>query len=147
MNTTLTPRAGVADEVGREIGREDDRSGNGSGYERDETDTSFYQLIRHMVATGDIHARAVGRRACRTYADMVPGAYDRQPVLHMTTATITFMASQPCQSVGRRARRPLPMRAANDACGICGRWGCDGTNCPPRLAPAAHGLGGSGVAR
>ncbi|MFD7532227.1 hypothetical protein ACFV8E_32310 [Streptomyces sp. NPDC059849] len=84
-----------------EIHREDESSGhNGSGYERDETDTSFYQLVRRLVGDGDDRARTAGRRACRTYADMVPGVYDRQPILHMTTATITFMASQPCQSCG-----------------------------------------------
>ncbi|MCT2547397.1 hypothetical protein [Streptomyces atratus] len=126
MNTTLTPRAGVADEVGREIGREDDHSGNGSGYERDETDTSFRQLVSRLVADGDHRARSAGRRARRTLAEMAP-EYERQPVLLLT--------------------RPLPLRAANDACGICGRWGCDGTNCPPRIAPAARGLVGSGVAR
>uniref|UniRef100_UPI002F91A3B4 hypothetical protein n=1 Tax=Streptomyces sp. NBC_01553 TaxID=2975877 RepID=UPI002F91A3B4 len=126
MNTTLTPRAGVADEVGREIGREDDRSGNGSGYERDETDTSFHRIVRQLVDDGDDRARTAGRRARRTLAEMAPG-YERQPVLLLT--------------------RPLPMRAGDDACPICTRWKCDGTNCPPRIAPAAHGLGGSRVAR
>ncbi|MYQ82698.1 MULTISPECIES: hypothetical protein [unclassified Streptomyces] len=83
----------MADEVGREIGREDDRSGNGSGYERDETDTSFRQLVSRLVVDGDDRARAASRCARRTYADMVPGAYDRQPVLHMTTG-IVFEASK-----------------------------------------------------
>lgn len=126
--TALAPRAGAADEVGREIGREDDRSGhNGSGYERDETDTSFHQLVHRLVADSDDRARAASRCARRTYADMVPGAYERQPVLLLT--------------------RPLPMRAGDDACPMCTRWNCDGTNCPPRVAPAAHGLAGSAVAR
>ncbi|MFE3151188.1 MULTISPECIES: hypothetical protein [unclassified Streptomyces] len=93
--TALAPRAGAADEVGREIGREDDRSGhNGSGYERDETDTSFHQLVGCLVVDGDDRARTAGRRAHRTFADMVPGAYDRQPVLRMTTADIVFKASE-----------------------------------------------------
>lgn len=112
---------------GREIGREDDRSGhNGSGYERDETDTSFHRIVRHLVVDGDGRARTAGRRARRTLAEMAP-EYERQPVLLLT--------------------RPLPMRAGDDACPICTRWNCDGTNCPPSIAPAARGLGGSGVAR
>ncbi|WP_331734473.1 MULTISPECIES: hypothetical protein [unclassified Streptomyces] len=121
--TALAPRAGEAEE----IGREDDRSGhNGSGYERDETDTSFHQIVRHLVTDGDDRAQTAGRCARRTLAEMAPG-YERQPVLLLT--------------------RPLPMRAANDACPICTRWNCDGTNCPPSIAPAPRGLGGSGVAQ
>ncbi|MFB7211067.1 hypothetical protein [Streptomyces sp. NPDC056255] len=112
-----------------EIHREDESSGhNGSGYERDETDTSFYQLVRHLVDDGDDRARTAGRRARRTLAEMAPG-YERQPVLLLT--------------------RPLPMRAANDACGICGRWSCNGTNCPPSiaLAPASAASARTAVAR
>ncbi|MEV5204422.1 hypothetical protein [Streptomyces sp. NPDC053720] len=124
MSIMATPlQAGDIDE----IHREDENSGhNGSGYERDETDTSFYQLVRHLVGDGDDRARMAGHHARRTLADMAAGA-ELQPILRLT--------------------RPLTFRSANDACGICGRWGCDGTNCPPRIAPAAHGLGGSGVAR
>ncbi|MFF8918408.1 hypothetical protein ACF08M_35180 [Streptomyces sp. NPDC015032] len=86
------PRAGV---IGDDIRREDDSSGhNGSGYERDETDTSFHRLVRRLVVDGDDRARMGGRRARRTYADMVPGAYDRQPALRMTTADIVFKASE-----------------------------------------------------
>ncbi|MFF8423134.1 hypothetical protein [Streptomyces sp. NPDC015680] len=92
MTTTiLTPNAGKIDDIRRE---DDSR-----GYERDETDT-FHQVVGQLVATGDIRARAAGRRTRRTYAAMVPGTYDRQPVLRMTTADIVFMASRPCQSCG-----------------------------------------------
>jgi DnaJ-class molecular chaperone len=90
-----SPRAGKADE----IGREDDRSGHdGSGYERDETD-QFHQLVCGLVVDGDDRARTAGRRARRTIVEMAPG-YDRQPVLRMTTAEITFTASQACQRCG-----------------------------------------------
>ncbi|MGW9120228.1 hypothetical protein ACWGRV_27055 [Streptomyces sp. NPDC055663] len=96
----LAPCAGEIDE----IGREDDGSGhNGSGYERDETDTSFHRIVRHLVADGDDRARSAGRRARRTLAEMAPG-YTRQPVLLLT--------------------RPLPMRAADEACLLCGYWTC-----------------------
>ncbi|MFF1349341.1 hypothetical protein ACFVZJ_25725 [Streptomyces sp. NPDC058322] len=101
--TALAPCAGVADEVGREIGREDDRSGNGSGYERDETDTSFHRIVGHLVTDGDDRARAAGRRARRTLAEMVPG-YEQQPVLRLTG--------------------PLTFRSADDACPICSFWKC-----------------------
>lgn len=63
----------------------------------DETEV-FRQLVGHLVAVGDDRARAAGRRARRTYADMVPGAYDRQPVLRMTRADIVFEASRACSS-------------------------------------------------
>ncbi|WP_331735935.1 hypothetical protein [Streptomyces sp. NBC_00057] len=108
---SLAPRAGEADEVGREIGREDDRSGhNGSGYERDETDTSFHRIVRHLVTDGDDRARTAGRRARRTLAEMAP-EYVRQPVLVL--------------------HRP----SMNDACPVCTRWNCDPSNCPPSFAP------------
>ncbi|MFB7076491.1 hypothetical protein [Streptomyces sp. NPDC056308] len=88
------PRAGIADDMTRD----DDARGP----ERDETDTSFHQLVRQLV-DGDGRAQVAGRRARRTLAEMVPD-YDRQPVLHFA--------------------RPLPMRAADDACPICGYWTC-----------------------
>ncbi|MFB7852912.1 hypothetical protein ACFC34_38670 [Streptomyces sp. NPDC056053] len=53
-------------------------------------ETEFHRLVRHLVAVGDDRARTAGRRARRTYAEMVPGPYDRQPVLRMTTARIKF---------------------------------------------------------
>ncbi|WP_406297229.1 MULTISPECIES: hypothetical protein [unclassified Streptomyces] len=95
----ISPRAGTIDD----IRREDDCGGDdGRGYERDETDR-FHQLVDHLVADGDDHARAAGRRARRTLTEMVPG-YTRQPVLHLT--------------------RPLNFRAADDACVLCGYWTC-----------------------
>ncbi|MEV7317315.1 hypothetical protein AB0N56_30690 [Streptomyces microflavus] len=72
-----SPRAGVADD----IRREDDRSGHdGRGYERDETDRCFQQLVEQLVADGDTRAAVAGRRVRRTLQEMAPG-YDRQPVL------------------------------------------------------------------
>ncbi|MFD9601772.1 hypothetical protein ACFQ6O_43815 [Streptomyces sp. NPDC056441] len=101
MSIMATPLQAQASDID-EIHREDESSGhNGSGYERDETDTGFYQLVRHLVGDGDDRARTAGRRACRTLAEMAPG-YERQPVLRMTTARIVFSAS---------------------ACGTCGGQG------------------------
>ncbi|MEU4506757.1 hypothetical protein [Streptomyces sp. NPDC024089] len=57
-------------------------------------ETEFHQLVGCLVVDGDDRARTAGRRASRTFADMVPGAYDRQPVLRMTTADIVFKASE-----------------------------------------------------
>ncbi|WP_405393481.1 hypothetical protein OG596_38330 (plasmid) [Streptomyces sp. NBC_01102] len=107
LRTALAPRAGVAEE----IGRKDDRGGDdGRGYERDETD-QFHQVVRHLVVEGDDRARAAGRQARRTLAEMAPG-YERQPVLVL--------------------HRP----SMNDACPVCTRWNCDPSNCPPGFAPA-----------
>ncbi|MFF8618145.1 hypothetical protein [Streptomyces sp. NPDC015350] len=61
-------------------------------------ETEVHQLVRHLVAVGDGRARTAGRRVRRTYAEMVPGAYDRQPILRMTRAVITFEASRECSS-------------------------------------------------
>lgn len=126
--TTFTvPRAGKAADVGREIGRQDDRGGDdGRGYERDETDR-FHQLVARLVVDGDVRAKAAGRRVRRTLADMMPG-YKRQPVLRLT--------------------RPLPLRGADDSCPVCGRWDCDPANCPPpgvAPGPASRALAGAGV--
>ncbi|GGZ18452.1 hypothetical protein [Streptomyces nitrosporeus] len=82
-------------------GMEDDD--NQRGYERDETDTSFHQLVERLVATGDTRARAAGRRSRRTLAEMMPG-YDRQPVLRLV--------------------RPLEFKRADEACPLCGYWTC-----------------------
>ncbi|WEH43983.1 hypothetical protein [Streptomyces sp. AM 2-1-1] len=117
----LAPRAGIDD-----IRREDDQSGHdGSGYERDETDTGFHQLVRQLVDDGDTRARSAGRRARRTLAAMAPG-YERQPVLRLT--------------------RFLPMRGAEDSCPVCGRWSCKGSDCPPNsgvaLSPVTAGATG-----
>ncbi|MFE7046671.1 hypothetical protein ACFU9X_47195 [Streptomyces atratus] len=111
MSIMATPLQAQASDID-EIHREDESSGhNGSGYERDETDTGFYQLVRHLVGDGDDRARTAGRRARRTLAEMAPG-YVRQPVLVLY--------------------RP----AMNDACPLCTRWNCDPSNCPPSAAPA-----------
>ncbi|MGJ5899417.1 hypothetical protein ACSCBZ_46880 [Streptomyces niveiscabiei] len=53
-----------------------------------------------------------GRRARRTLAEMAPG-YERQPLLTL--------------------HRPV---MADDACGLCGRWNCKGSDCPPGAVPA-----------
>ncbi|MFI5752555.1 hypothetical protein ACIBBE_43445 [Streptomyces sp. NPDC051644] len=97
MTTTILTRPTNGGGYG---GMEDDD--NQRGYERDETD-QFHQVVGQLVATGDHRARTAGRRARRTLAEMAPG-YERQPVLLLTC--------------------PLPVRAANDACGICGYWTC-----------------------
>ncbi|MGW1189297.1 hypothetical protein [Streptomyces sp. NPDC002559] len=96
MSIMATPlQAGDIDE----IHREDESSGhNGSGYELDETEAAFRQLVGRLVAVGDDRARSAGRHTRRTYADMVPGAYDRQPVLRMTRVDIVFEASRACGS-------------------------------------------------
>ncbi|MFF3787567.1 hypothetical protein [Streptomyces sp. NPDC001933] len=57
-------------------------------------ETEFHQVVQHLLVDGDDRARTAGRRARRTFADMVPGTYDRQPVLRMTTADIVFKASE-----------------------------------------------------
>ncbi|MFD3492302.1 hypothetical protein ACFWWB_17285 [Streptomyces sp. NPDC058690] len=99
MTTTLTPRAGTIDD----IRREDDCGGDdGRGNERDETDR-FHRVVRQLVVDGDDRARATGRRARRTLAEMAPG-YARQPVLQLI--------------------RSLNFRAADDACVLCGYWTC-----------------------
>ncbi|WP_256726342.1 hypothetical protein [Streptomyces sp. MNU77] len=100
--TALTPRAGVADE----IGRQDDRGGHdGRGYERDETD-QFNRLVQQLVDDGDEHAAVAGRRARRTLQEMIPG-YVRQPVLNLLSPP----------TMGQ--------------CPLCERWNCPGHDCPP----------------
>ncbi|GGS24551.1 hypothetical protein GCM10010284_66860 [Streptomyces rubiginosohelvolus] len=81
------------------------RDDNRRGFERDETDT-FQQLVQQLVVDGDDRAAAAGRRARRTLQEMYPG-YERQPVLIL--------------------HRPA---MADDACGLCHRWGCTGHDCP-----------------
>lgn len=96
MTVTLdAPRAGLADDM--------ERDDNRRGFERDETDNAFRQLVHHLVVDGDDRAQSAGRQARRTLAEMDPG-YDRQPVLLLAPA-VTF-------------------RSANDACGLCGYWTC-----------------------
>ncbi|WP_333732555.1 hypothetical protein [Streptomyces sp. IBSBF 3010] len=117
----IPPRAGTIDD----IGSEDDAK----GFERDETD-QFHQLVDRLAAEGDTRARAVGRRARRTLAEMQPG-YQRQPVLQLV-------------------RRPLTFRSADGPCPLCDQWNCDPNNCPPAgvaPAPALAASSAVGVAR
>ncbi|MEU0102941.1 hypothetical protein [Streptomyces sp. NPDC006267] len=102
LRTALAPRAGVADE----IGRQDDRGGDdGRGYERDETDRCFQQIVQQLVDDGDARAAVAGRRARRTLQEMAPG-YVRQPVLIL--------------------HRPVMGQ-----CPLCLRFNCGGHDCPP----------------
>ncbi|MCX5078803.1 hypothetical protein OHA84_37750 (plasmid) [Streptomyces sp. NBC_00513] len=103
MTATLTPRAGKVDDIRRE---DDSR-----GYERDETD-SLHQVgtLLLTMAEGDDARIPEGRRARRTLAEMAPG-YIRPPVLRFNVS----------------------VRAADEACGLCGYWTC---RCPAAAAPA-----------
>ncbi|MFI0020208.1 hypothetical protein [Streptomyces griseus] len=102
---TVLPTAthgGILDD----IGREDDRGGHdGRGYERDETDRAFRDLVEHLVADGDDRAAVAGRRARRTLQEMDPG-YERQPVLILHRPTM-------------------------EQCPLCMRFNCGGHDCPP----------------
>ncbi|WP_192806013.1 hypothetical protein [Streptomyces sp. SS1-1] len=69
------------------------------------------ELLTRMVREADARI-AVGRRARRTIQEMVPG-YERQPVLTLHRSVM-----------------------ADDACPLCGRWSCKGSDCPPGAAPA-----------
>ncbi|MFJ7209497.1 hypothetical protein ACIQWR_38950 [Streptomyces sp. NPDC098789] len=105
MTATLTPRAGKIDDIRRE---EEDR-----GYERDETD-SLHQVGTLLLTMAERDDARIpdGRRARRTLAEMAPG-YVRPPLLVFN----------------------VPVRAADDACGLCGWWTCRcGQNAaaPPR---------------
>ncbi|MFF4858617.1 hypothetical protein ACFY2N_27405 [Streptomyces rubiginosohelvolus] len=96
------PRAGVADD----IRREDDRGGqDGRGYERDETDRCFRQLVVQLVDDGDNRAAVAGRRVRRTLQEMAPG-YVRQSVL-------------------------ILHRLVMGQCPLCERFNCGGHDCPP----------------
>ncbi|MFC8705908.1 hypothetical protein ACFUIV_27535 [Streptomyces anulatus] len=99
--TVLAPRAGVADE----IGDLDDRSDDGHGYERDETERCFRELVEQLVDDGDDRAAGAGRRARRTLQEMAPG-YVRQPVLILHRPTM-------------------------GQCPLCERWNCPGHDCLP----------------
>lgn len=107
-----TFRAGLADDMEREDNRR--------GFERDETDSAFRQLVHHLVVDGDDRARSAGRQARRTLAEMAPG-YERQPVLLLT--------------------RTLDYRPSNGRCPLCERWNCGGSDCPPSAAPAPESNG------
>lgn len=98
----LAPRCGTISD----IGREDDRSGDdGRGYERDETERCFRQLVEQLVADGDDRAAVAGRRTRRTLQEMAPG-YVRQPVLILHRPTM-------------------------GQCPLCLRFNCSGHDCPP----------------
>ncbi|MER5747132.1 hypothetical protein ABT097_28170 [Streptomyces sp. NPDC002225] len=75
-------------------------------------ETEFHQLVQHLVDHGDTRARTAGRRARRTYAEMVPGPYTRQPVLRMTTTSITFTPSP----------QPAPHGNGRMQCDQCRGW-------------------------
>ncbi|MFB7260638.1 hypothetical protein ACFCXH_00485 [Streptomyces nojiriensis] len=111
MTATLTPHAGKIDD----IRREDDFR----GYERDETD-SLHQVgtLLLTMAERDDARIPEGRRARRTLAEMAPG-YVRPPLLRFN----------------------VPIRAADDACVLCGWWTCRcGQNVAiPAPAPSATG--------
>ncbi|MFF4647250.1 hypothetical protein [Streptomyces sp. NPDC001389] len=114
MTTALTLRAGKIDDIRRE---DDSR-----GYERDETD-SLHQvgtLLLRMAERDDTRIPE-GRRARRTLAEMAPG-YVRPPLL-------TFN---------------LPVRAANDACVLCGFWSC---RCSQNAAVPARQPSAAGAVR
>ncbi|MFH9698426.1 hypothetical protein [Streptomyces globisporus] len=93
---------------------------NQRGYERDETD-QLHQVVRRLTDYGDRRARAVGRRARRTYAEMAPGQ-TRQPVLQMTRP-LTFTPS-------------VSSKSADDACVLCGSWLCPGNCFAPAPTPS-----------
>ncbi|MGW4855331.1 hypothetical protein ACWEPZ_29315 [Streptomyces sp. NPDC004288] len=78
------------------------------------------QLLARMVAEGDARAERAGRTVRRTLQEMAPG-YVRQPVLLLN--------------------RPA-MR--DDACAVCARWSCDGTNCLPAAAAPSTVRAGAG---
>ncbi|MEU3550676.1 hypothetical protein [Streptomyces longwoodensis] len=69
------------------------------------------ELLARMVREADARVPA-GRKARRTVQETAPG-YVRQPVLTL--------------------HRP---DMADDACPLCLRWNCTGTDCPPGAAPA-----------
>ncbi|MGQ4459607.1 hypothetical protein [[Kitasatospora] papulosa] len=113
--TTLVPRAGWLEDQ--------ERDDNHRGFERDETDNAFRQLVHRLAVDGDARARSAGRQARRTLAEMDPG-YDRQPVL-LLAPTLTF-------------------RPSNGQCPLCDRWNCGGNDCPPSTAPAPVPVESSG---
>ncbi|WP_405703569.1 hypothetical protein OG209_40855 (plasmid) [Streptomyces sp. NBC_01383] len=90
MTSTLDVlRAGIADDM-----TDDD---NSRGYERDETDSVFRQLVDQLVGGGRPTA-GTGRGAG------AGGFFGPRRVLLPTTS--------------------LPYRAADEACGLCGYWTC-----------------------
>ncbi|MEU8842660.1 hypothetical protein AB0D97_26595 [Streptomyces roseus] len=114
MTATMTPRAGKIDDIRRE---DDSR-----GYERDETD-SLHQVgtLLLTMAERDDARIPEGRRARRTLAEMAPG-YIRPPLLSFN----------------------VPVRAADEACGLCGFWTC---RCGQNAAVPAPSASATGAVR
>ncbi|MFF9914809.1 hypothetical protein [Streptomyces sp. NPDC013457] len=79
----------------------------GSEVRVDAPERRLTALLDRMAREGDARATRVGQRTRRTLQEMIPG-FVRQPVLIL--------------------RRP---EMADDACPLCLRWGCNGTDCPP----------------
>ncbi|MGW7109337.1 hypothetical protein ACWGHU_24585 [Streptomyces xanthophaeus] len=111
MTATLAPRAGKIDDIRRE---DDSR-----GYERDETD-SLHQVCTLLLTMAERDDARIpeSRRARRTLAEMAPG-YIRPPLLSFN----------------------VPVRASDEACGLCGFWTCRcGQNAAvPAPPPSATG--------
>ncbi|MDV9189779.1 hypothetical protein R6L23_16410 [Streptomyces sp. SR27] len=83
------------------------------GYEHEELHR-FHELVKDLVADSDRRAQRAALQARRSLGEMDPG-YTRQPLLTL--------------------HRP---EMADDACPLCLRWRCNGTNClPTALAPTA----------
>ncbi|GGZ29531.1 hypothetical protein [Streptomyces nitrosporeus] len=101
------PRAGLADDM-----TEDD---NRRGYERDETDRAFRQLVDHLVVDGDDRARSAGRQARRTLAEMDPG-YQRQPVLLLARPLDFRPTDEAPQTLA------APLSNSGQQCDTCGTW-------------------------
>ncbi|MFG2811484.1 hypothetical protein [Streptomyces massasporeus] len=76
-------------------------------------------LLARMVRESDARI-PTERRARRTLQEMAPG-YERQPVLTLY--------------------RPV---MADDACPLCGRWSCNGSDCPPSSTAPTHALAPAG---
>ncbi|WLQ69193.1 MULTISPECIES: hypothetical protein [Streptomyces] len=119
--TTLVPRAGWLEDQ--------ERDDNQRGFERDETDNAFRQLVHHLVVDGDARARSAGRQARRTLAEMDPG-YELQPVL-LLAPKVTF---RPSNGQRPRSTAPAPVPVENSGtlqCDTCSGWfGFTGWTCP-----------------
>ncbi|OII61318.1 hypothetical protein BJP40_05970 [Streptomyces sp. CC53] len=81
-----------------------------------EANEALGRLLARIARQEDTRLSA-GRRARRTLQEMAPG-YERQPVLLL--------------------HRPS---MADDACPLCGRWSCQGSDCPPNGTAGARGTG------
>ncbi|MEU1216646.1 hypothetical protein ABZ424_30450 [Streptomyces sp. NPDC005790] len=88
-STLVAPRAGIADDM-----TDDD---NRRGYERDETDSVFRQLVDQLVVDG--------RRTAGTEGDAPAGGFFSPQLVLLLTGPLTY-------------------RAADDVCLLCGYWTC-----------------------